>query len=238
MYLCFVDESNQGDFYAFAGLMVNSEAAKKLTDELNAVVNQAAVDFGIPRTSEIHAYPLFHGKEVWSGVPTRARIGVFNKVLDAICRQPAHILMRGVPGRKLAARQSANNYPVNFPPEQVAFQHLLQRVDSIATREETYALIIADNRSDRERHRDHFALYQTHGTPGVYMHTNLPRLLDTVHFAPSGRSRLLQAADILAFIYRRCLTTTEADARAAKVMDDAWSQLSRTGHLYDIGTWP
>ena len=121
---------------------------------------------------------MFHGKEVWSAVPARARVGLFHKVVDAIVDEPVVLILRSVNETRLRERQTKNYYPVNFPPEQVCFQHILQRVDRVARRDTTHALIIADERGDRERHRERFATYQTEGTPGVYMHTTLDTLLD------------------------------------------------------------
>ncbi len=80
---------------------------------------------------------------------------------------------------------------------------MLQRVDEIAHRQDVHALVIADERADRDRHRERFAVYQAYGTPGTYMHSTLDRILDTVHFAPSHHSRMLQIADVLAFIWVR-----------------------------------
>lgn len=38
MLLCFVDESNQGDFHGFAGLLADDTATKSLTAALSAIV--------------------------------------------------------------------------------------------------------------------------------------------------------------------------------------------------------
>ena len=190
MLLCFVDESDQGDFHGFAGLMADEHATKAITDSLNRIVRQIAVDWGIPATTELHGHPVFHGKEDWKHVPTRVRVGVFHKVFEAVVTEDVVILMRWVHAARLAERQARNFYPVNFPPEQVCFQHILQRAQQVSVRRDTYTLIIADDRHDRDRHRERFAIYQTEGTPGVYMQTNLDRLLDTVHFAPSHMSRM------------------------------------------------
>ena len=239
VYLCFVDESNHGDFFGFAAVVADEFATKSLTDSLNGIMRQVVVDWAVPPTTEIHAYPLFHGTEEWSGVPARARIGIYKKVLTAVVStENLRILLRGVSASRLKDRQDRNRYPVRFPPEQIAFQHVLQRANEIARKEGTYALVIADNRSDRERHRERFALYQTVGTPGVYMHTKLANLLDTVHFAPSNRSRMLQAADVLAFTYRRCRTSKEPDDRAQRVMDEAWAEICASPGLHDPGIWP
>lgn len=111
---------------------------------------QAAVDYGVEATTEFHAHPMFHGKEEWTGVPARARVGLFYKVINAILAEDVVILLRSVDARRLKRRQDREFYPVNFPTEQVCFQHILQRADRIARREATHALIIADNRSDRD----------------------------------------------------------------------------------------
>lgn len=238
MLLCFVDESNQGDFFGFAGLIADETATRNITLGLNKVVAQLAVDYGIAPTTELHAHPIFHSKEAWKGVPVRACVGAFHKVFDVILAEDVVILLRWVHETRLLARQASNNYPVNFPPEQVCFQHILQRAQQVALKQQTYALMIADDRSDRERHRDRFATYQTQGTPGVYMQTTLDRLLDTVHFAPSDRSRMLQAVDMLAFVYRRVRTVTESDPRAAREMQRLWDKLLGSGKVFQEGCWP
>jgi hypothetical protein len=153
-------------------------------------------------------------------------------------RVPGPQLLRSVDQVRLEQRQASQNYPVAFPLEQICFQHILQRADRIARSRETHCLIIADNRSDRERHREHFATYQTRGTPGVYMHTTLDRLLDTVHFAPSHQSRMLQAADMLAFIYRRRQTVQESDPRSEAAMRKLWSAIFDSQKVYNLGSWP
>lgn len=238
MLLCFVDESNAKDFFSFAGLIADENATKALTDSLNAIMQQAHVDYGIPASTEIHGHPLFHGKESWYGVGPRARVGIHLKVTDAILEQDVTILMRSVGKQALRDRQAKNHYPVTFPPEQVCFQHILQRIDEVAKRQRTYALVVADERGDRERHRQRFATYQAAGTPGVYMHTTLDSLLDTVHFAPSHHSRMLQAADMLAFTYRRHRTVQESDARSERAMGQIWERLESSGKLYSVGQWP
>lgn len=238
MLLAFVDESDRADFRSFSAVIADESATKSLTDDLNAIVRQASVDYGIPPTTEIHGHPMFHGKHEWKGVGARARANLHEKVIDAILDSDVIILLRSVYESRLRDRQARNNYPVNFPAEQVCFQHILQRIDQVAKQRHAYALVIADERGDRERHRERFATYQTEGTPGVYMHTTLSSLLDTVHFAPSHRSRMLQAADIVAFTYQRHMTVSESDRRAQVVMDRLWCKLISSNRLFDPGNWP
>lgn len=234
--LCYVDESVQHHFHGFAGVMADEFATRSLTARLNKIMAQASVDFGIPATTELHAHPLFHGKQDWAQVPTRARVGVFIKTIDAVVSEDVTLLLRWVHEERLRVRQARENYRVNFPPEQVCFQHLLQRANKVAETQDTHALVIADNRADRERHRERFATYQTEGTPGVYMHTTLDRLLDTIHFAPSHQSRMLQAADMTAFVYRRFHTVRESDPRAAAIMGELYQAILEKS--FGEGSWP
>jgi hypothetical protein len=238
MLLAFVDESDHGDFHCFAAVLADEDATKGLTDRLNTLMAQACLDYGVPDTTEFHAHPMFHGKEAWESVGQRARANLHEKVIDAIIEADVTLLLRHVSRQRLEDRQARNNYPENFPPEQVCFQHILQRVNEVARTRGEYALVIADERGDRERHRERFKTYQTAGTPGIYRHSTLPRLLDTVHFAPSHHSRMLQAADMLAFTYRRYSTVKESDLRAQKVMDRLWSKLLDSGRLHEPGGWP
>ncbi|WP_454163761.1 DUF3800 domain-containing protein [Gordonia iterans] len=238
MLLAFVDESDHGDFRCFAAVLANEHTTKQLTDRLNELMAQASRDYGIPSTTELHAHPMFHGKEAWAAVGQRARANLHEKVIDAIVAADVTLLLRHVSEQRLLERQDRRGYPVRHPPEQVCFQHILQRVDAVAASQGEYALVIADERGDRERHRERFAVYQTEGTPGVYRRTTLPTLLDTVHFAPSHHSRMLQAADMLAFTYRRYQTVRETDHRAQQVMDRLWAKLRDSGKLHDPGGWP
>ena len=238
MLLCFVDESFKGDFYGFAGVVADEHATRQLTSALNGIILQASVDWGIKRDVELHGYPIFHGKEAWTVIGARARVSTFERSIEAILAADVSILLRSIHKQRLVRRQSRESYPVNFPPEQVCFQHILQRADSLARGRNTHALVIADERGDRDRHRERFAMYQTSGTPGVYMHTMLDRLLDTVHFAPSHHSRMLQAADMLAFVYQRVRTVEESDPRTKVVMDRIWGSILNSGKAYDVGMWP
>ena len=64
-----------------------------------------------------------------------------------------------------------------------------------------YALVIADEVDSQARHRADLSSYREVGTTG-YRHRKLTRIVDTLHFAPSHASRLVQAADVITFLYR------------------------------------
>ncbi|MCL9666020.1 DUF3800 domain-containing protein [Curtobacterium albidum] len=235
MLLCFVDESFKRDLYGFAGVVVDADRTKWLTGRLNDLVASLG-DYSVPARAEVHAHPVFHGKDVWSALPPRLRVKVFIDVIDAVRHCGATVLLRGVVPQRLARYQDERRFADRHAPEQVAFLHLLQRLDRIAETRGTHALVIADERSDRERHRERFAVYQAYGTPGTYMHTRLERLLDTVHFAPSHHSRMLQVADLIAFVWVRSRTVVETDPRQARTIAQLVDVIERQS--VDPGVWP
>jgi len=87
--------------------------------------------------------------------------------------------------------------------------------------------VIADDVDEPAKHRADLSAYRTQGTKG-YRSQLLDRIVDTLHFAPSHSSRLVQAADMLAFMYRRLETHTESDPRATRANEALWSRIQPT----------
>ncbi|MBO3745989.1 DUF3800 domain-containing protein [Streptosporangiaceae bacterium NEAU-GS5] len=59
-------------------------------------------------------------------------------------------------------------------------------------------------------------------------------MVDTIHFAPSSASRLLQAADLVAFLHQRC-QRKERDPHAQQANEDLWVRIS--GKVYHEMCW-
>jgi hypothetical protein len=127
----------------------------------------------------------------------RARVGVFDDVVEAVAAQDVRVIARAMDVVGQRAR-----YRASEPPHSVVLQHLLERVDECATRLGDYALVIADEVDGQAEHRAELSSYREVGTTG-YRHRRLTRIVDTLHFAPSHASRPVQAADVIAFLYRR-----------------------------------
>ncbi|BAL85333.1 hypothetical protein AMIS_1130 [Actinoplanes missouriensis 431] len=67
--------------------------------------------------------------------------------------------------------------------------------------------------------------YLRYGTHG-YRGRRLTRIVDTMHFAPSSASRLVQAIDLVVFLYRRIQTHTESDSRATRANAALWDRIA------------
>lgn len=233
MLLAYVDESYNRDFYYMAALLVPEPSLQPLATALDGVAAKAAASFaGVPAGCELHGYELFHGKAGWAALNRmpRARIAVYRDALAAIAAQPVHLLIRGVDRARLAARygERADH------PHSVVLGHLVERIDECAAAHGELALVIADElaQDDQRQHRDDVWTYRTSGTYGYRGH-RLTRIVDTLHFAPSRASRLVQAADLVAFLARRVLCGEDHDPRAIAANEGLWRRVTpRVEHCW------
>lgn len=220
MLLTYVDESYTDDWYYMAALLCDGPGAQKLTVALDRVMERAVREYGVPEDAELHGHELFGGKERWKDIPPRVRIWVYNQAFDAIATHCEAIIIRGMHVAGLRKR-----YIRPEPPHSVVLQHLLERVDDYMREEaRTWTLVIADEVSDQARHRSDLLVYRTYGTTG-YRSTKLTRVIDTLHFAPSRASRLLQAVDMVAFLRRRMRTHKESHERVARENERLWQRI-------------
>lgn len=148
MLLTYVDESYTTDWFAMAALLVDGPAAVTLTDELDRVAAAAAKAYGLDARVELHGHEIFHASGAWAGVPVRARVGVFDDVIEAVAAQDVRVIVRAMDTVGQRARYHAPD-----PPHTVVLQHLLERVDECATSLGDYALVIADEVDGQARHR-------------------------------------------------------------------------------------
>ncbi|MFD0785471.1 DUF3800 domain-containing protein [Micromonospora azadirachtae] len=217
MLLTYVDESFTARVYWIGALMVPDAAAIPLSEALNAVVAGAVKTYGVPVDVELHGYDIFHGRKGWKGVPPRARIAVYKAAMAAVgAQEDVAIILRGVKREQLVKRYT---YP--RPAHEVVLSHVLERVDGYAASREEYALVIADEVHDQAGHRADLDRYRVSGTGG-YRSRKLTRIVDTLHFAPSHASRLVQAVDLVTFLFQR-LGIPGTDPRAAVINEQLWA---------------
>lgn len=220
MLLCYLDESYTKNRYYIAALVVPQESVSPLAGALDEVVRQAHRNYHVPRDGELHGHEVFHGEKIWRGVHPRQRIGVYNDAFQAIADHPdVGILLRGVDSKRLRER-----YTSPYPPHQVVLMHTLEQIDATAKAAGDLALIIADEVDGQSDHRRQLWEWQHYATEG-YLARQIAYVIDTMHFVPSCDNRLVQAADLIAFLHRRRKTHIETDARAKRANDALWARI-------------
>lgn len=224
MLLTYIDESFTKDRYLIAALIVPDDQAASLGAALKKVVENASWDYpGLSWTAELHGHAIVAGKDDWEPLAPmiRARIGVYGKALQAIADHEVAIILRSVNVKGLITR-----YGGAASPHSVVMTHLVERVDEYACKPSVAqnVLLIADEVDGQETYRRELVSYQQGGTWG-YRQRKIRNVVDTIHFAPSKASRLVQAADLVAYIARRYHFHAETDPRAEKANEALYDRI-------------
>ncbi|MCS7484508.1 DUF3800 domain-containing protein [Umezawaea endophytica] len=235
MLLTYVDESYSKQSYFIAALLCPENEALSLTRALDSVVQQVTATFAdLSLEAELHGYDLFQGKRDWTPLTrqVRARIDVYGDAFQAIADHDVRIIIRGVDTPKLCERYRG----IAADPHSVVLTHLLERVDEYAERVGELALVIADEpgqQGHQLQYRADLLRYRKQGTWG-YRGRVITRIVDTLHFAPSSASRLVQAVDLVVFMHNRIESTApDTDKRAIAVNESLWRRIEkRIEHQY------
>lgn len=224
MLLTYVDESHSAGVYYLGALLCPEAEAIPLAAALDAVVEQAMWDHGhITANAELHGYDILQGKGDWADLKpkVRARIGVYAAALQAIADRDVTIVLRGVDLKRLKARYGENH----DHPHSIVLTHLIEKIDIVSKNADELALIIADECEGQDQYRRELDIYRTAGTWG-YRARKITRVVDTMHFASSTASRLLQAVDLVAFMYHRVQSGADTDPRAKKATEELWARVA------------
>jgi hypothetical protein len=224
--LTYVDESYDADHYWMVALLVSEQHLRPLGNALDSVVRKASESYPVADTAELHGHALVQARDDWTRMGNkgsnmiRARIGVYADALKAIAAHDVRIIVRGLGIQALRAADVTG-----CRPHEIVLRHLLEQIDQQVHGEDQLALVIADEIDGADDHRQHFRDYQQEGTGGTLSST-LPRIVDTIHFAPSKASRLLQAADLIAYLHRRLVSDQDTDSRARRANKKLWSYVA------------
>jgi hypothetical protein len=171
--------------------------------------------------AELHGTDIFQGTDDWRRVPPWLRVQAYREAADAISGVEVATFFSGI---DLVALESGED---DTPAHELALRLLLESLQRYAVDRDELVLVIADEIHTAERHRTKLKSYQEHGTK-VAEDSHLDRIFDTLYFGPSRHSRLLQAADLLTYIYLRRATKSEASPRAGLAVQRIWKSVAST----------
>lgn len=226
----YVDESFDEQEFWVTGLIVPEEQAIALETALDRVVQKAADAYGVSPRAELHGNDLMNGKKDWVALDGkfRARFGVFLEALDAIAVIPGIRAFAFGVDRVAQERKYVNP----LPPRQVLIGHLAQRCHRLLGKGQALALFVDESPKQADI-RAHVRDFKKNGTWSKYDRRPLTKILDTVYFAPSCESRLLQAADIVSYAHFRARRTPQT-SRSYAAGKQAWLLVEE---LCDCNFW-
>jgi hypothetical protein len=226
--LTYLDESYNAKFYLIAALLVPDSEARGLTSALDDVVEDAAFNYRkIKSNSELHGQQIFNGKGEWASLATNieARITVYSDALQAIADHDVTIIIRSLDIARLDTRYG----PKHDEPHSIVLTHIIELVNEYAKASRENTIMIADEVPGQDSYRRDLSQYQRSSTWG-YKAQQITQVVDTIHFAPSAASRLVQAADLIAFMARRTSFHVENDKRAKAAIDGMWDRIQPKIH--------
>lgn len=222
MFLAYIDESYSSSHYFIAALLVPEDKALNLAGALDEVVANASRNFGTTGTAELHGHRLFQGQEDWEPLRfmPRARIGIYHQAFTSIAANEVKIILRGI---EIHAGNRSKSPQVR--PHSTVLKHILQQVNDFAVRTKQWALVIADEIDNQDSHRKNLRVLQTR-KDRAERSSSLSRIVDTIHFAPSHSSRLIQASDLVVYLHRRIqIHGLGHDLRAQRANAALWKQI-------------
>jgi hypothetical protein len=206
MFLFYYDEvkyhpPKQSSFW-LGGVAVEASAALSVENKVNEVSEDAFGSRILDRGKEFHGQKLVQGNGCFKGVSVEQRAEFLGRLL------------------KIAADESVLRFfvkvnPENFvatsdSPDEIAFMFLVEQINCYLTKKQSYGLLLGDY--DEPVIGGSVISLSKFKASGTYWSkaTTVDRIVDTVHFAKSHHSRMIQLADI--YLYCRQFHKYDADA--------------------------
>jgi hypothetical protein len=217
----YIDETSNVRCYRTVGLVVRADGVRLFADELDTVVARAAESFpGIDGDIELHGHDLFGATQEWAPLKSvvRARISIYRQALEVVAEHAEGIWIEGL------NRQGFRDRYADQHDEHIAvLLHLLEKLNRYANRRGEDLVVIADEHRTAKSAQ---AALRRARRERIWGYRGRPqRIADTVYFVSSAGSRLVQAADLVAFLYQRLADGVDRDARAAVANKSLWSVL-------------
>lgn len=220
MKLAYVDESYTSGCFVMGAVLIDDASGPVLHHALEDIAERARTLWlpGREGPLELHGNPIFQGTGPYEPIAHEVRklISIYEDSMHAVGASGARIFLQGLDTGRHRAHCAAPG-----PPSEVVLQHLLEQIDVHARSNGEQVLVICDEVDDANRQRDRLRDFRAGGTSD-FGAARLGNILDTLHFAPSCHSRLVQAADLVAFLWRRRLSVVESSPKKAVVVERIW----------------
>lgn len=171
--------------------------------EIEALVNKISEDaIGsviLDKNTEFHGKELCAGKGNFKGMHLDERLTFLSRLLEIISNEKIHLIYVKILPKNIVYTSDT--------PDEIAFMYLVEQVDGFLKTKKEIGMLFGDydepNIGSSVASLSNFRQGSTYWDRG----RSIERIIDTVHFARSHHSRLIQLADIyvhcLQFVGRR-----------------------------------
>lgn len=197
MLLCYFDEVKydppKQNFFWVGGVALNIDCVPNVEAQLNAIADDVFGSHILRKETEFHGKEIAQGKGNFKGVQLEDRVCVIDRLLRVI-----HDEKNGI--WKLYVKIIPENMVyTSQDPADVGFMYFVERADTICGRQKCLGMLFGDY--DEPVIGSSVASLSRFRRGGTDWRQgrDINRLVDTVHFAKSHHSRLVQLADV--FLY-------------------------------------
>lgn len=169
--------------------MIRDDLIQELESELSELAHSCFGSYDLIQSTEFHATDICTGNRNFRRWRTPSRRLEVLQELARIIDKPDGVF-------RVAVRLDVARIDASVDYEAMAFMYLVERVNQFSRSRQTISILIGDFEHGGvvERSVRNLARYRQNGTLYAFGQT-IGNVVDTVHFAHSHHSRLLQLAD-------------------------------------------
>ncbi|HKL54889.1 MAG TPA: DUF3800 domain-containing protein [Roseovarius sp.] len=174
----------------FGGIAIHVDDVSSIEAELNELATRAFGNSILNVDTEFHAKDIFHGKRNFKGVPFDERIDILCQLIKITTKASVQSIYSRVEIERVRFITSPAE------GEELTFMYFVEKVDEFLRRQNTFGMLIGDyDEPNIGPSVANLSKFRSDGTK-FYYGREISKLVDTVHFAKSHHSRLIQLADI------------------------------------------
>lgn len=213
MYLVYYDEvkfeREKQPAHWFGGIAIHSEDIVDVENEINSLAESTFGNSVLSTDTEFHAKDIFHGKANFKGRSFDERLDILDQLVEISARAAV---------KSIYARVEVDKVDFISTPsegEELAFMYFVEKVDGFLKKQASLGLLIGDyDEPNIGPSVANLSRFRNDGTKYTYGR-EITQLVDTVHFAKSHHSRLIQLADIDLYCRQFCCQENTSRSRAA-----------------------
>lgn len=204
-WIALIDESADTEIYRIGALVMPAGQRRLLAADLDAVMDRAEREFGIPASTELHGVEIFQAKGPWRSLRPWERIQVYTWALHAIAFRANAIIFEAVHRAEFARIYAGRG----FNEHEAALTYTLERIHERAKANDQACYVFADDCRFAASVVRSLEEFRQSGTWG-YKSTQLDRIL-SIEFVDSAKYRQIQAIDLVTYLKQRIDSGRDAD---------------------------
>jgi Protein of unknown function (DUF3800) len=227
MYLVFIDGSGNTGMdlahptstsYVLMALAVHGRRARALEDDATALLARAFGDDVKRPGFECKGSDLYRGQGPCAAMRPADRVALYGELLALLAKHSASLIWVCVDKPRLARR-----YATPMHPHKLAFIFMMEQVEKFLRQRRDFGLIVSDEEKEMESQViEDLSRYKEMGTSFGYDPVDLTCIVDNVHWVRSHNSRLLQLADLCAYLCQRQMRDRDSTSASANAVRRLW----------------